>query len=391
MTWLSHIFSSWVAPALAGAVAAFKPKPLRADQTGQLPDAAQTQAGRAVPLDCAQAEARATPMSNRKSVWHWARLPAPHSSLAATKRPARNAPRLSASPGRPIANRPQVSNLPHISTRRRLQRFAALVVHSSLAATKPTFFSPPSRLTIGRRLPTCPTLGFALIAALALPLAAATVSGTVELRDSREPAVRKGQDFSGVVVSLEPANGILKTATQTRHAQMVQKNKTFTPHVLAVMVGTTVDFPNYDPIFHNAFSTYNGQLFDVGLYPPGSTRGVRFARAGVVRVFCNIHANMSAIIVALDTPFFDKTRADGHFEIANVPPGDYILHVFHERATAATLEHVSRKIAVEDDPVTLPGMTISESGYLPIPHKNKYGRDYAPAPDEGGVYPAVRK
>jgi plastocyanin len=230
-----------------------------------------------------------------------------------------------------------------------------------------------------------------LCVVLALPLAAATVSGTVELRDSREPAVRKGRDYSGVVVSLEPANGLLKTANQTHHAQMVQKNKTFTPHILAVIVGTTVDFPNYDPIFHNAFSTYDGQLFDVGLYPPGSTRGVRFSRAGVVRVFCNIHANMSAVIVALNTPYFDKTRADGHFEIPNVPPGDYILHVFHERATAATLATISRKIAVEDAPVTLPGIMISESGYLPIPHKNKYGRDYPPAHDDGGVYPAVRK
>ncbi len=227
--------------------------------------------------------------------------------------------------------------------------------------------------------------GFSLcvIAALTLPLTAATVSGTVELRDSREPAVRKNRDYSGVVVSLEPVGGLLRTANHSRHAQMVQKNKAFTPHILAVMVGTTVDFPNFDPIFHNAFSTYDGQLFDVGLYPPGSTRSVRFSRAGVVRVFCNIHANMSAVIVALNTPFFDKTKGDGHFEIANVPPGDYVLH--------ATLERLSRKVTVEDAPVTLPAIVISESGYLPIPHKNKYGRDYAPAPDEGGVYPAVRK
>src|SRR5581483_3936071 len=127
------------------------------------------------------------------------------------------------------------------------------------------------------------------VLALAVPLCAATVSGTIELRDSREAAVRKGMDYSGVVVWLEPESGAVNAAHTTRHSQMIQKNKTFKPHILAIEVGTTVDFPNFDPIFHSAFSTYNGQVFDVGLYPPGSSRSVRFARPGIVRVFCNIH------------------------------------------------------------------------------------------------------
>lgn len=226
---------------------------------------------------------------------------------------------------------------------------------------------------------------------IALPLSAATVTGKIDLRDSRDPAVRKHMDYSGVVVWLEPESGMVKATRPVRRAQMIQKHKTFTPHVLAVEVGTSVDFPNFDPIFHNAFSTYNGQIFDVGLYPPGTSRSVRFARPGVVRVFCNIHANMSAVIVVLDTPYFDTTKSDGRFEIPNVPAGDYTLNVFHERATPATLEHAARKIAVSGEEVTLPVISISEAGYLPIPHKNKFGHDYSPAPDEGGIYPSVRK
>ena len=112
---------------------------------------------------------------------------------------------------------------------------------------------------------------------------AATVSGRVELVLSHDPNVRKHPDYSGVVVWLEPLSGAPVLSVTAPHAEMIQKNKTFTPHVLAITVGTTVDFPNYDPIFHNAFSNYNGQIFDIGLYPPGTTRSIAFRREGVVR------------------------------------------------------------------------------------------------------------
>src|SRR5204863_367127 len=113
------------------------------------------------------------------------------------------------------------------------------------------------------------------------------------------PSVRK-ENYSGVVVWLDPQVAMPPAPGQAR---MLQKDKTFIPHVLPITVGTTVDFPNADPIFHNAFSNYNGQLFDIGLYAPGSSRSVRFKSAGIVRVFCNIHANMSAVIVVLATPY----------------------------------------------------------------------------------------
>ena len=224
-----------------------------------------------------------------------------------------------------------------------------------------------------------------------LPLLCATVTGSVELKDSREAAVRKRQDFSGVVISLDPlkSNGALDRSPA--HARMMQKNKTFTPHVLAIQVGTVVEFPNFDPIFHNAFSNYDGQLFDVGLYPPGTTRSVHFTREGVVRIFCNIHSSMSAVIAVLKTPYFATTASDGSFRITDVPPGEYRLQVFHERATPATLAAHERRITVADQPVQVGPISISESGYLPIPHKNKYGRDYSTVPDETSIYPATRK
>jgi plastocyanin len=229
---------------------------------------------------------------------------------------------------------------------------------------------------------------------LTLSLPAATVTGHVQLRDSRERSVRARSDNSGVVVWLEPLARAAPTevSTQNRaHVQMLQKGKTFTPHVLAVTVGATVDFPNLDPIFHNAFSFYDGQLFDIGLYPPGTSRGIRFTRPGFVRVFCNIHSTMSAVIAVMDTPLFAVSKEDGRFEIDGVPEGVYEFRVFHERATEETLHALRRRVVVQQANLDLPDTIVSETGYLALPHKNKYGRDYTPPPDDGGVYPAARK
>ena len=218
---------------------------------------------------------------------------------------------------------------------------------------------------------------------------AATLSGRMELVDSRAPAVREHHDYSGVAVWLEPVGAWQPPAPL--HVRMLQKDKMFQPHLLIVTVGSTVDFPNLDPVFHNAFSNYDGQLFDVGLYPPGSTRSIRFSRSGIVRVFCNIHSSMSAVIVVLNTPLFSITKADGRFEIAGVPEGDRDLTFFHERATEAALKSAGRRVSVSGERVSIPTVAISETGYLSIPHKNKYGQDYPPAPDDAGFYPATHK
>jgi plastocyanin len=221
---------------------------------------------------------------------------------------------------------------------------------------------------------------------------AGSVSGKVELHDSQDAAVRKHMDYSGVVVWLEPQAGSSRPPVEPGGtARMVQKDKTFSPHVLPIRVGTSVDFPNFDPIFHNAFSNYNGKIFDVGLYPPGTSRRELFTRPGIVRVFCNIHAAMSAVIVVLNTPYFDTSQKNGSYQFRDLPPGEYSLRFFHERATQATLDSLARRVMVTDGSVSLPAIGISESGYIVISHHNKYGQEYRAAPDDNGVYPAVRK
>lgn len=231
------------------------------------------------------------------------------------------------------------------------------------------------------QLRTCSkTFGLAL--ALLTAATAATVSGRVELVSSRDPKARQHTDFSGVVVWLEAASPVPSIPASVGRAQMVQKNKTFTPHVLAISMGTVVDFPNFDPIFHNAFSNYNGQIFDIGLYPPGTTRSLAFRREGVVRVFCNIHPTMSAVIVVLKSQHFATSGKNGAFQISDVPAGSYRTHVFYERAAEQTLSALTRSIEVGDSPVQLADIQISENGYLELPHKNKFGKDYPP--DSGG-------
>jgi len=223
---------------------------------------------------------------------------------------------------------------------------------------------------------------------LAATVCAADVSGRVELVDSRDAAVRKKRDFSGVVISLQAVPGEPPLEAKPQHFTMLQKDKTFSPHVLAITAGSTVSFPNADPIFHNAFSSYNGQIFDVGLYPPGTTRTIRFNREGVVRVFCNIHSMMSAVIAVLPTPYFAVSAKDGSFSVQGVPAGEYDVVIFHERAMEPLLRSLTRRIRVGLDPQMIPVLRISEADFIAIPHKNKYGSEYSPEPQDPIEYPS---
>jgi plastocyanin len=218
------------------------------------------------------------------------------------------------------------------------------------------------------------------------PVWCASVKGSVELTNSRDPGARH-HDYKGVVVWLEPANGDPAPRIPPRHYVMQQKDKHFRPHVLGIPVGATVDFPNDDPFFHSVFSKYDGQQFEVNLYRPNTSRKVVFKSPGIVRVFCNIHPTMSAVIAVLDTPWFAVSDAAGGFEIHGVPPGSYTLHVFHERATDETLHALVQPVTIENTELRLLGrMAISETGYIPAPHKDKWDKDYPPVIDDQPGY-----
>ncbi len=212
---------------------------------------------------------------------------------------------------------------------------------------------------------------------------AATVTGGVELANSLDPAVHKHRDYAGVVIWLEPLEK--GQAPAPKSVKMVQQDKHFIPHVIAIPVGGTVDFPNLDPFYHNAFSNFSGQPFDTGLYAPGSSQSVTFKHPGIVRVFCNIHSTMSAIIAVVPTAYYAVTPESGKFAVAGVPPGEYQFHIFHERAQPANLKFLERRITVPEAGLALPLISVTETGYVPAPHLDKHGKPYAqPGTYNGG-------
>lgn len=132
------------------------------------------------------------------------------------------------------------------------------------------------------------------------------------------------------VVYLEAAPREAFGQLRTGHFRMDQRGEQFVPHLLAITVGTIVDFPNSDSTFHNVFSLARGNQFDLGRYPPGRTGGRKFDTPGIVPVSCDIHSHMSAYILVFNHPFFAVTDDDGRYSIAGVPPGTYTLVVWSE-------------------------------------------------------------
>ena len=169
--------------------------------------------------------------------------------------------------------------------------------------------------------------------------------------------------------------------------RIAQRNKTFEPHVLIVPVGTVVEFPNKDPFFHNIFSLYDGRRFDLGLYEAGSKRTVTFDRPGVSFLFCNIHAEMSAVIIAVETPYFGLSDRSGHVIISNVPDGRYQMNVWYERSLPEALDGLTRTVTISNSTRSLGQIHVLENPNFTPSHKNKYGLDYVPPPNPDYDHP----
>ncbi|HXI03847.1 MAG TPA: carboxypeptidase regulatory-like domain-containing protein [Candidatus Saccharimonadales bacterium] len=176
-------------------------------------------------------------------------------------------------------------------------------------------------------------------------------------RQAPEPkAPSLQEEVRNVIVYFEPA-AELASAPAGRAPQqiMAQVDETFVPHVLPILAGSTVDFPNSDPFFHNVFSLSMASAFDLGHYPKGTSKSVRFDKPGLVKVFCHLHADMSAVIMVLENPFFAVPAESGAYRIEGIPPGRYKVTAWHERA-----HPVTREVTIE------PGRTATADFQVPI-------------------------
>jgi len=215
----------------------------------------------------------------------------------------------------------------------------------------------------------------AAILAGAAPLAAEELSGRVALlaKDGKGPA--RGADPLQAVVYFEPEGGAhaprAAKGPETAY-QLLTKRKEFVPHVLAVPVGSRVQFPNEDPILHNVFSVSPGNAFDLGIYRVGPPKEKRFEQPGVVRVYCNVHQAMAAYVLVLDTSFFASPGADGSFRLTGLPRGPGKLTVWHEQADPWS-EEVTLPLPAGAPPVQARLLVVRPKL---LPHLNKTGESY---------------
>ena len=242
-------------------------------------------------------------------------------------------------------------------------------------------------------------LGWICGVALTSPCAAKAQQNTVtahvvitrKSETKQEKAPSGPSDASNVVIWLKPlehsAAEVGAAEPGRKRMQLVQRNKSFQPHLLVVPVGSVVDFPNRDPFFHNVFSLVDGKRFDLGLYEAGATNSVHFDRVGVSFLFCNIHPEMSAVVVALDTPYYGVSNRAGNVTIGNVPDGKYEMHVWYERSVPEDLQGLTRTVTVSGESRDLGRVDVPENPTFSLSHKNKYGQDYAPPPKQGYLHP----
>jgi len=179
------------------------------------------------------------------------------------------------------------------------------------------------------------------------------------------------------VVWLTPLDGTPVVSFPPRgHYTLLQKNRTFVPHLLVIPVGAAVQFPNEDPFFHNVFSLFDGKRFDLGLYEAGSSKSVTFTREGVSYIFCNIHPEMSSVVLSLTTPLYAVADAADTFELRNIPPGDYTLHFWIEGVQQPVLDSLNRQIHLSARLMDLGALSIPKIPTENAEHMNKFGKPY---------------
>ncbi len=194
-----------------------------------------------------------------------------------------------------------------------------------------------------------------------------TLTARVALTPTSGGKAGRSREANNVVVWLTPEAGTVKPVTfrQMKQPRLVQRNKSFDPHLLVVPVGSVVAFPNHDPFFHNVFSLFEGKRFDLGLYEAGSTRDVHFDKPGI--------------------SYYGISDLRGQVVIAGVPSGKYVLRVWHESALPETLKAMTREVTISATSSTLGVLRIAESN-LPSGHKNLYGLEYDSSAPDNPVY-----
>jgi len=209
----------------------------------------------------------------------------------------------------------------------------------------------------------------AVVAALAISLVAGVASAG-EIVGRVAVIGRRGKVVSKPGATLVYIGGLPAPVAPT-DVTIRMEHKAFIPRIVAVPVGSTVRFPNHDPIFHNVFSVSRSNRFDLDLYKRPGSRSTVMSKPGVVRVYCNIHPQMTAIILVRDNPYFAWVARDGTFRLQSVPAGRYRLTVWNERA-----EEVSTTVQVPEQGQARADLRLDASHYRRVRHKNKYGRDY---------------
>jgi plastocyanin len=212
-------------------------------------------------------------------------------------------------------------------------------------------------------------VGIALALAIESSLASAPtrISGHVEILDKGDV---KRKVVQNAIVYIDGVQATVPPALLSEKYKIASQNKSFTPHVQAVPVGAKVTFPNLDDIMHNVFSISRGNRFDLGLYKSGASKTNQFKNPGLVRIYCNIHPQMSAFVMVLENPYFAWVQPDGSFRIDHVPSGNYTLKAWHEQAKAETQVRVGAGGA---DNVQ---MVLDARRFKKRPHKNKFGKPY---------------